>query len=276
MSAFYCIPARRERPLEFHVINCRVRRNPVSGRLDEWLWSALDLLSPPDCAGCGRTGSPYCRDCLQRTELIQGEICSICGAPDSLPECAYCAGDPSEFDQARAYAAYSLPFKSILLKLKYRPDASLAGFAARLVSESARPIAPAGGLIIPVPLSAQKQSARGYNQAALVARPLAALLGLQYFPSALRRVRETRSQVGLGGDERRQNLARAFRGEPGIVEGRQVLLVDDVFTTGATGNACALALKQAGAAGVSLFTLARALRHSSSVIDESAVWESRS
>lgn len=130
---------------------------------------------------------------------------------------------------------------------------------ARLVVDVVCSAAADMNLVIPVPLGEDRLRFRGYNQVDLFAGPLAELLGLRYLPGALRRDRETRSQVGLTGDQRRVNLADAFRASAELVAGRRVLLVDDVFTTGSTGNACARALKEAGAAHVFLFTLARAV-----------------
>jgi predicted amidophosphoribosyltransferase len=102
---------------------------------------------------------------------------------------------------------------------------------------------------------------RGYNQVGLVARPMAALTGWQYAPSALTRARDTKSQVGLSPVERQENMRDAFRSDPRMVNGRAVLLLDDVVTTGATLKACAVALLSSGASVVYALTIARALPH---------------
>ncbi len=115
-------------------------------------------------------------------------------------------------------------------------------------------------LVIPVPLSPGRSVERGYNQAALLARPLALFTGLDYRPKGLVRCRETRSQVGLSLSERRLNVAGAFQANPSMVSGRSVLSVDDVTTSGTTLQACAEALLAAGAKNVFALTLARAVQ----------------
>jgi competence protein ComFC len=112
-------------------------------------------------------------------------------------------------------------------------------------------------LVTPVPLGVARLSQRGYNQAALLARPLSLAHGLPYHTNALTKVRETRSQVGLSANERHQNVADAFKGDPRVSKGKCILVIDDVTTSGATLNACASALLQAGASRVYGLTLAR-------------------
>ncbi|MDZ4158176.1 MAG: phosphoribosyltransferase family protein [Anaerolineaceae bacterium] len=116
-------------------------------------------------------------------------------------------------------------------------------------------------LVIPVPLSTQRLRERGYNQAGLLAFPLAIACRLTYSPYSLQRVHETRSQVGLNEKERLHNVRGAFRANPHKVRGRTALIVDDVATTGATIESCASALLEAGAVSVYGITLARALLH---------------
>jgi ComF family protein len=145
-----------------------------------------------------------------------------------------------------------------LIRLKYRRDLpladTLAEWAAPLLAAATWP----SDLIVPVPLAADKTRIRGYNQAALLARPLADHLGLQCDAGALRRLRELRSQVGLSRAERDANVAQAFLAVGDRVAGRRVLVVDDTCTTGATLRACAQALHQAGAADVRGFAIAQA------------------
>jgi ComF family protein len=117
-------------------------------------------------------------------------------------------------------------------------------------------------IVAPVPLSRKRLAERGYNQVSMVALPLTLMCGWGYRPQALSRARETRSQVGLSREERRQNVRDAFAAQPSIVRGKTILVIDDVTTTGATLEACAAALLKAGARQVYGYTVARALaRH---------------
>jgi ComF family protein len=121
--------------------------------------------------------------------------------------------------------------------------------------------------VVAVPLGRKRMQERGYNQVALVARPLAALSGYDYYPGALVRVRDTRSQVGLNPRERRENVRDAFASNPRLVSDRIILLMDDVATTGATLAACSRALLASGAKSVYALTIARALpRHGLQIV----------
>ena len=113
-------------------------------------------------------------------------------------------------------------------------------------------------MVLPIPLSLSRQMERGYNQAALIARPLALALGLTYAPKALARWRDTRSQVGLSREQRCENVSGVFRAARGLVRGRTILLIDDVATTGSTLSSAAEALLVDGALQVYAFTAARA------------------
>lgn len=129
-------------------------------------------------------------------------------------------------------------------------------FARRLVPLVPQP---AADLLVPVPLSRERRRERGFNQSELMARRLARLAGLRCYPAALIRRRETWSQAGLSREERERNVRGAFHvPDPHRINGRRILLLDDVLTTGATVAACAAALKKAGAATVSVITVARA------------------
>lgn len=114
-------------------------------------------------------------------------------------------------------------------------------------------------LILPVPLSERRFRERGYNQSGLIAKPIADRLKIRYSSSCIRRIRDTHSQVGLNAEERNINIANAFEADRGICGGRVILLIDDIATTGATLNECAVSLKRAEAADVFCFTLARAV-----------------
>ena len=235
------------------------RPNTSLEKLRQWKWAAIDLLAPPKCVGCGLTGSAWCGNCAMKTRLMDGPVCKLCGNVQEDESCDYCTDYASAFDKAFSYASYDDPFRRILLQMKYHNDPGLGALVARLIQDKVSDQAGTVDLLVPVPLGKARRASRGFNQVETFSRPLAALLGAWYAPDALQRALETRSQVGLSGIERRENLAGAFLAQQSIVVGQRVLLTDDVFTTGATGNACARALKEAGAASVIVFTLARAL-----------------
>ena len=162
----------------------------------------------------------------------------------------------------RSWAVFDSPIQNALHALKYRRN--LGGFGdvlALQMLEFARSVNWKLDLVIPVPLGRKRLKERGYNQVGLVARPLAYEMGLDYAPHALRKSRETRSQVGLTVSQRRENVANAYQAHPSAVSRKSILLMDDVATTGSTISACTAALLSAGAQEIYVLTIARALSH---------------
>jgi ComF family protein len=162
----------------------------------------------------------------------------------------------------RSWAVFDSPVQNALHTLKYRRN--IAGFGDALALQMAdfvRSLPWKSDAIVPMPLSRKRLQERGYNQVALVARPLAYELGLAYSPNALTKTRETRSQVGLNRFERRENVSQAYRADPSVVRRKSILLMDDVATTGSTISASTEALLSAGAQEVYALTIARALSH---------------
>lgn len=143
-------------------------------------------------------------------------------------------------------------------RMKYQHDVGLGEVLARPLTALLRKLDWEFDVVLPVPLGVARLRERGYNQAALLARPIALELGVRYLPRALDRVKETRSQVGLNYSQRRKNVQDAFRAQSGKVTGKGVLVIDDVTTSGSTLEACAAALRSAGAGRVYGLTLARA------------------
>lgn len=175
--------------------------------------------------------------------------------------CQRCRAELPPFRAMRSWAAFDSSVRQALHKLKYRRDMGLGDALAvpigRFVDSLGWPVA----LICPVPLGQKRMQERGYNQVALIARPLSLSLGRDYQPAALKRSRDTKSQVGLSANERRANVEKAFIADPRLVRGKIVLVVDDVATTGSTLSSCSDALLQAGASDVYALTVARALPH---------------
>ncbi len=221
--------------------------------------SVLDWVYPPICVGCGEPGFCVCPDCKVSISFINQHFCQICGGTvkREMDCCDDCQFETPPYKAIRNLAHYEGVIRECLHALKYENNQPLGGF----FSEQLITIILREGwqidLITPVPLSSQRMHERGYNQSALIARPLAAHLSIRYNPFCLKRVRHTTSQVGLSLNERRRNVSGAFEAVTEIVAGKKVLLVDDVMTTGATLNACSEALTDAGAIGVYCLTIAR-------------------
>ncbi len=202
-------------------------------------WSRIDFLDEPVCDGCGL---PF--------PFFQGE-----GV-----RCPACVARPRAFARARAACLYDEHSRELILKLKHADRPEIGALFARWLSRAASPLLPEVDVIAPVPLHPSRLFARRYNQAAEIARPLCRLASKPYLPDALVRRRATTSQGGKSGRGRRVNVKGAFDVPPRRarrVQGRRVLLVDDVLTTGATAEACARALLAAGAVAVHLAVVAR-------------------
>lgn len=167
------------------------------------------------------------------------------------------------FNALRSWSAFDSPVRNALHRLKYRRDMGLGDALAAQLSQFVVDLNWPVDLVVPVPLGQKRMKERGYNQVALIARPLSMTLRIDYAPDALTRIRETRSQVGLTKLERRHNVHEAFRAKNTRVHGRTVLLVDDVATTGSTLSSCAEAFYAVGARGVFALTVSRALAHHS-------------
>ncbi len=172
--------------------------------------------------------------------------------------CATCRLDPPAFQRARSLAVYEGPLREAICALKYRRRRAIAPHLGGLLAGWALANVPPGvSAVVPVPLDPSRLADRGFNQAELLARPVARALGVPCLPAALRR-RGREAQAGLNAAARRQNVLEAFEPGSAPVSGK-VLLVDDVFSTGSTAGACTRALLMAGAEQVAVVTLARAV-----------------
>jgi competence protein ComFC len=225
-------------------------------------WSGLDWLFPPRCGGCGKEGSRWCHDCQQKVPALSGNLCEKCGKPQPGRNiCEDCRLQPPSFRALRSWAIYEFPVREAILKLKYSRDVGLGDFLAVPLTTLFCSLDWPVDFILPVPIGRKRLRERGYNQVALIARPLSLACGLDYRPGALKRKRETVSQVGLSAVERRENMRDAFFADPRFVRGKIILVVDDVATTGSTLISCSEALLQAGASDVYALTVARVLPH---------------
>ena len=228
----------------------------------------LDFALPPRCGGCGTIVDEvdsFCADCWRKLEFLGPGGCSRCGLPLKATDadlCGACLAKPQRLDRIRSAVVYGDISRSIAMRLKYGRKVALA----RTMSRYMRPLLgdfPDGALFVPVPLHRSRLWRRGFNQSAIVARELSRRTGLQVDVEALARIHATPPLKGMNLKQRRRAVAGAFRATPGAeLRGRTVVLVDDVLTTGSTANACARALKRAGASRVELLSWARVVRPS--------------
>lgn len=224
-------------------------------------WKCVDWIFPPECVGCGREGTLLCSDCRHTLVYASQNTCIYCGA--ELAErgiCSRCAQIPHAITELRYIAGYQGVLREAIHRLKYEGDLGIALELAEMMALIVAAIDWKPDLVMPVPLSEKRKSQRGYNQAAMLAFPLSLKLGLPLNSRDLVRIHETRSQVFLSFNERQENVQGAFLADPKAVKDKTILLVDDVFTTGATINAAAEALVKAGSRQVYAITAAKALR----------------
>ncbi|MFG1477625.1 ComF family protein [Xanthobacter sp. V4C-4] len=253
-------------------LGLRLRRVArAAGRAGQGL---LGLALPPTCIACGRiTGDAggLCGTCWGALAFITPPCCERTGVP--FPHALATAGAPAvprysaeaidsppAFDRARAVALFTDVARDLVHNLKYADRLDVAAPMARMMALAGRELIADADLIVPVPLHAVRLWRRRFNQAALLARHLAPTDGPPVRADLLRRRRATSSQTRLGRQARRANVADAFApcgDAASVLPGQRVLLVDDVYTTGATLDACARVLRRAGAAHVDALTFAR-------------------
>jgi ComF family protein len=247
------------------------------GWLAEIGGALVSVFFPAGCRICERlltTASrvPICDDCLESFERVSGILCEVCGRP--LPGlarnleqpliCPACQDKTYAFDCARSFAVYQGALVRAILLLKFEQMEPLGAWFAQRLAELANIEGEklAADVVVPVPLHRDRERERGYNQAALISKPLAKRLRLPHKAVLLMRTRARPDKQVLSLEERWESVRGAFATRPGSqVDKLRVLLVDDVLTTGATLDACARALREAGAKSVAGLTIARAVRN---------------
>ncbi len=243
-------------------------------RLRGWIEGALSLFYPEVCQCCGEERATPAEgfvgaQCREQVQWIRPPFCERCGLPfegsiTTRFECANCQELELHFEQARSAVAARGLVLDVIHRYKYQRALWFEPFLAELLVRAAAPALRAGtwGSIVPVPLHPLKQSEREFNQAERLARRLSKAAQVPLDTRLLKRVEPTRSQTLLSRAERAANVRRAFalKGQPSLA-GQNVVLVDDVLTTGATTSACAKVLRDAGAAQVCVWTVARGLLH---------------
>jgi ComF family protein len=259
-----------------------------TGQIAESLFA---VLFPSDCRICGTplvriSRLPVCQECLDAMRPIGSGVCTICGermfssyafaGSEGESRCGLCRRIEPAFARAAAYGSYESGLRELIHLLKYggvRPAANVLGRMLVEAIASLEADFPAGSMtVIPVPLHRTKLRQRGFNQAELIARAAMKIRQpgdrLRLGAGALDRKRETASQIGLTSHQRRENLRGAFGvAQPELVKGCEVLVVDDVYTTGATVSECARVLRRAGATKVWVATVARTLKISAQHVE---------
>jgi ComF family protein len=237
----------------------------MSLQLRPILTALLDFALPPRCPGCACIVSElhaFCSDCWRQVQFLGNSGCDTCGMPLEGTEsgrCGACLAHPPRIARTRAAVAYDDLTRRLAIRLKYGRKIALARTMARymvpLIEDEV-----GERLIVPVPLHRGRLWSRGFNQAAIVGSEIARRTGIAQAPMGLRRLKRTPPLRGMSAQQRRRMVQGAFAAEPRLVQGKGIILIDDVLTTGSTADSCARALKKAGATKVELLCWARVVR----------------
>ena len=231
-----------------------------------------EVIFPPQCLGCSEILHPsnakiFCHNCNDKIKFINGNICNICGttfphSPAGNHLCGDCLDNRPYFSCARAVFSYENIILNAIHQFKYKNNLSLGEFLASFMADFSFPDIDFAdySLIIPVPLHVKRLRERGFNQSLFLARPLGEKQHIPVNFSLLKRHKFTLTQTSSNKKERKQNIKGAFEvSDKKKIAGKNILLIDDVYTTGATVNECAKTLMKSGAKKVSALTLARVL-----------------
>lgn len=222
----------------------------------------LKIFFPESCPVCRQPSTshktaPICRDCWEAIAPYRGPLCRKCGRPLASEEsirCGDCIEEEPAFTWVRSYGIYEGTLREAVNLFKYYRIKRLSLPLSQMLFQI---VIPPAGAIIPVPLFKKKIRQREFNQSALLAKHLSAYTGIALILNCINRGRETMPQVGLNARERKKNVRNAFHITDGkLIEGKSVILVDDVFTTGATIRECSKMLRKAGAEDIYGVTIA--------------------
>jgi len=239
----------------------------AAGLLRQGLATLADLVVPPLCLACHCPLAGHdalCPECWRGIDFIRPPLCDTLGIPLPFDTggkmiSAAAAGEPPAYDRARAVARFDGVMRDLVHGFKFHDRHDAHRLFCRWLISAGADLIESAEVAVPVPLARYRLLRRQFNQAAILAKGLAQVGGLAYAPLALVRAKPTVPQVGLSRLQRRDNVSGAFvvaAREGSAIAGRNVLLIDDVITTGATADACAKALKRAGAKSVDVLALA--------------------
>lgn len=246
-------------------------RSLFAPRLARGFRAAVDILLPPRCLSCGETVAEpgtLCGICWPLLSFIAPPLCAACGFPfdydpGSGALCGECMRDPPPFERARTVLRYDEHSRELVISFKHRDRTDAAPAYGKWMARAGAEILADADVIIPVPLHRFRLISRRYNQSAELCHALSRETGLPHNPNLLARTRPTPTQSRLTRPERERNVRGAFALRPDArrsLQGRRIVLVDDVMTTGATVTACCKTLMRGGAAAVDVLTLARVVR----------------
>lgn len=243
------------------------------------IWSAAhgasglvaDLLFPPRCPSCHEyvaADGNFCAPCFSKLRMIDAPLCACCGIPfvitvETDTRCPSCLDTPPDFDIARAALVYDSISAPLVSALKFNDQWANLERYVQMMLRAGNSALEGADLLVPVPLHWRRLLKRKFNQSALLAYGIHRRTGIPCAPKLLQRVIYTRPQMRLDRAERLRNVKRAFavpESSRELLRNKIVVLVDDVVTTGATANACATALKKAGAKEVRVLSLARTVK----------------
>lgn len=230
-----------------------------------------DIAFPPRCPSCRgdvAADGNFCQACYEKLHMIAAPMCAACGIPFVVAmgdeaQCPTCLESPPEYAVARAVMVYDAVSAPLVTALKFHDQWASTGRMAQMMVAAGHALLEGADMLVPVPLHWRRLATRKFNQSAVLAYGISTHTGIACMPHVLARIRRTRPQMRLDRATRKRNVARAFA-VPEVaqreIRGKVVVLVDDVITTGATAEACAKALMQAGAKEVRVLALARTVR----------------
>jgi ComF family protein len=232
----------------------------------------VDIIFPPMCAVCGAFfdaggGTFFCRSCFSKISFIRSPICPCCGFPypgerDSDHLCAGCLSGKTWFKTARSVGKYDSTLLDAIHQFKYKGKMTAGVTLGKFMAGYDYPAFDIGNyqMVVPVPLHTKRLKERGFNQSLILAKEIARRFAIEIDFTVLTRKADTAPQVNLKRDQRRENVKGAFEiRKPETIKGKNILLVDDVYTTGSTVRECAKVMIKGGATEVAVLTATRAI-----------------